>query len=54
VVELRNERRKPDIVMHIFNPRTWEARQSGFGAFEASLLYIVRSRTARGHSETMS
>ena len=32
---------------HAFNPSTWEAEAGGFLSFEASLLYIVSSRTAR-------
>ena len=30
-----------------FNPSTWEAEAGGFLSFEASLLYIVSSRTAK-------
>ena len=32
---------------HAFKPSTWEAEAGGFLSFEASLLYIVSSRTAR-------
>ena len=32
---------------HAFNPSTWEAEAGGFLSFEASLLYIASSRTAR-------
>ena len=34
------------VVVHAFNPSTWEAEASGF-EFEASLVYKVSSRTAR-------
>ena len=34
------------VVVHAFNPSTWEAEASGF-EFEASLVYRVSSRTAR-------
>jgi hypothetical protein len=34
-------------VAQAFNPSTWEAEAVGFLSFEASLLYIVSSRTAR-------
>ena len=34
------------MVVHAFNPSTWEAEASGF-EFEASLVYGVSSRTAR-------
>ena len=32
---------------HALKPSTWEAEAGGFLSFEASLLYIVSSRTAR-------
>ena len=32
---------------HTFNLSTWEAEACGFLSFEASLVYIVSSRTAR-------
>ena len=32
---------------HTFNPSTWEAEAGGFLSFQASLVYIVSSRTAR-------
>ena len=35
------------MVAHVFNPSTWEAEAGGFLSFEASLVYIVSSRTAR-------
>jgi hypothetical protein len=34
-------------VAHTFNPSTWEAEAGGFLSFQASLVYIVSSRTAR-------
>jgi hypothetical protein len=37
-----------DVVVNAFNPSTWEAEAGGFlSEFEASLVYIVSSRTAR-------
>jgi hypothetical protein len=35
------------VVVHAFNPSTWEAEAGGFSEFEASLVYRVRSKTAR-------
>jgi hypothetical protein len=35
------------VVVHAFNPSTWEAEADGFLMFEASLVYKVSSRTAR-------
>jgi hypothetical protein len=35
------------VVVHTFNPSTWEAEAGGFSEFEASLVYKVSSRTAR-------
>jgi hypothetical protein len=35
---------KPGMVVHAFNPSTWEAEA---GEFEASLVYRVSSRTAK-------
>ena len=32
---------------HAFKPSTWEAEACGFLSFQASLVYIVSSRTAR-------
>ena len=34
------------MVVHAFNPSTWEAEGGGF-EFKASLVYRVSSRTAR-------
>jgi hypothetical protein len=36
----------PGMVVHTFNPSTWEAEAGGF-EFEASLVYRVSSRTAK-------
>ena len=36
---------RPGIVVHTFNPSTWEAEAGR--EFEASLVYVVSSRTAR-------
>jgi hypothetical protein len=35
------------MVVHAFNPSTWEAEAGGFLEFKASLVYKVSSRTAR-------
>jgi hypothetical protein len=35
------------VVVHTFNPSTWEAEAGGSLEFEASLVYRVSSRTAR-------
>jgi hypothetical protein len=35
------------VVAHAFNPSTWEAEAVGFLELEASLVYMVSSRTAR-------
>jgi hypothetical protein len=35
------------VVVHAFNPSTWEAEAGGFSEFKASLVYRVSSRTAR-------
>jgi hypothetical protein len=35
------------VVVHAFNPITWEAEAGKFLEFEASLVYKVSSRTAR-------
>jgi hypothetical protein len=35
------------VVVHAFNPSTWEAEAGRFLEFEASLVYKVSSRTAR-------
>jgi hypothetical protein len=35
------------VVAHTFNPSTWEAETGRSLEFEASLVYRVRSRTAR-------
>ena len=34
------------MVVHVFNPSTWEAEAGRFFEFEASLVYKVSSRTA--------
>ena len=39
---------EPGMVAHTFSPSTWEAEQADLWEFEASLLYIARSRSARG------
>jgi hypothetical protein len=35
------------VVVHAFNPSTWEAEAVRFQEFKASLVYKVSSRTAR-------
>jgi hypothetical protein len=40
------------VMVHTFNPSTWEAEAGGF--LEANLVYRVSSRTARLHRETLS
>jgi len=35
------------IVVHTFNPSTWESKASELCEFKASLVYIVSSKTAR-------
>jgi hypothetical protein len=35
------------VVVHAFNPSTWEAEAGGFLSFKASLVYRVSSRIAR-------
>jgi hypothetical protein len=35
------------VVVHAFNPSTWEAEAGGFLEFAAILVYRVSSRTAR-------
>jgi hypothetical protein len=35
------------VVVHAFNPSTWEAEAGGSFEFEANLVYKVSSRTAR-------
>jgi hypothetical protein len=37
---------KPSMVTHVFNPNTQEAK-ADFCEFEAMLVYIMSSRTAR-------
>jgi hypothetical protein len=37
---------KPGVVVHAFNPSTWEAEAGGFLSFQDSLVYKVSSRTA--------
>jgi hypothetical protein len=44
--EIRSNLVKPGVVVHAFNPSTWEA-EAGEYEFEASLVYRVSSRTAR-------
>jgi hypothetical protein len=44
---VRNQKCKPGVVAHTFNPSTWEAEAGGSLEFEASLVYKVSSRTAR-------
>jgi hypothetical protein len=38
---------EPGMVVHAFNPSTWEGRGRRISEFEASLVYNVSSRTAR-------
>jgi hypothetical protein len=38
---------EPGMVVHAFNPSTWEGRGRRISEFEASLVYKVSSRTAR-------
>lgn len=38
---------EPGIDVHAFNPRIGRQRQMGLREFEASLLYVVSSRTVR-------
>lgn len=43
------------IVVHAFNPTTWEARGAWLCDFKACLVYIQSSRTARPRKrETLS
>ena len=35
------------MVVHIFNPSTWEAEAGGSCEFEDSLVYRVNSKTAK-------
>jgi hypothetical protein len=35
------------VVVHAFNPSTWEAKAGRISEFKASLVYKVSSRTAR-------
>jgi hypothetical protein len=44
---LRASQTKPGVVVHTFNPCSWEARGRWISEFEASLVYRVSSRTAR-------
>jgi hypothetical protein len=37
----------PGMVVHAFNPSTWEAKSRQISEFKASLVYKVSSRTAR-------
>jgi hypothetical protein len=41
------------VVVHAFNPSTWEAEAGGISEFKASLVYKVSSRTARLNRETL-
>jgi hypothetical protein len=44
---------EPGVVVHAFNPSTWEAEGRRISELEASLVYEVSSRTARAtHKQT--
>ena len=42
------------VVVHAFNPSTWEAKAGRFLSFESSLVYRVSSRTARAKQRNLS
>jgi hypothetical protein len=47
VAALRIHRQSWAVVVHAFNPRTWEAPSRRISEFKASLVYRVSSRIAR-------
>jgi hypothetical protein len=52
---IKKERQGRAVVAHTFNPSTWGGRGRWISEFEASLVYKVSSRKAKGlHRETLS